>query len=450
MRNLDHGLVARHAAPKPYERKEAGSGGDDNLATEVKRSVDALMRGFDEFKRTNDERIKQIETKGVADPVTLEKLSKLEQTLSGFEGINQKLTALELEAKKQKESLDEIEKKAKRPATPGSDQAKLDLKRTVNLWARGVFNAYSSGVANLPEDQKSILAAVAAEAKANMITPDTSGGYLAPTEFVQEIIKGVTEITPARQLARVRQTTFKSMQIPRRTGQFAARRVAENGTKTETTGLEYGLEEFPLPEMYALVDISNQMMEDSAFDMQAEILMEANEQFSVKEGQEFVTGTGVNELEGILVNNRVGSNNSGNATAITADGVLLLKYGVKTAYTRNANYLLNRTTLGQVRTLKDGSGNYLWMPGIAMGRPNTIDGDPYVEAVDMPNAGAGTAPMVYGDFRRAYTMGDRIAMEMLRDPYTQATSGNVRFIFRRRVGGMVTLAEAIRKLICST
>ena len=41
-------------------------------------------------------------------------------------------------------------------------------------------------------------------------------------------------------------------------------------------------------------------------------------------------------------------------------------------------------------------------------------------------------------------------MSMLRDPYTQATSGNIRFLFYRRIGGQVVLAEAIRKLKCST
>jgi HK97 family phage major capsid protein len=69
---------------------------------------------------------------------------------------------------------------------------------------------------------------------------------------------------------------------------------------------------------------------------------------------------------------------------------------------------------------------------------------------DMPNEGAGLYPVAFGDFRRAYTLVDRIAMEMLRDPFTQATSGNIRFIFRRRVGGAVVLAEAIQKLKCST
>jgi len=58
--------------------------------------------------------------------------------------------------------------------------------------------------------------------------------------------------------------------------------------------------------------------------------------------------------------------------------------------------------------------------------------------------------IAYGDFKRAYTWVDRLAMEMLRDPYTQATSGNIRFIMRKRVGGKVVLPEAIRKLKCST
>jgi hypothetical protein len=34
-------------------------------------------------------------------------------------------------------------------------------------------------------------------------------------------------------------------------------------------------------------------------------------------------------------------------------------------------------------------------------------------------------------------------MVALRDPYTQATSGNIRFLFYRRIGGQVMLAEAI-------
>jgi len=99
--------------------------------------------------------------------------------------------------------------------------------------------------------------------------------------------------------------------------------------------------------------------------------------------------------------------------------------------------------------LKDADKGYVWQPGLALGKPNTIDGDPYVEVPDMPNEGAGAFPVAYGDFQRGYTLVDRIQMSMLRDPYTQATVGNIRFMFRRRLGGQVTLAEAFRKLKCA-
>ena len=83
-----------------------------------------------------------------------------------------------------------------------------------------------------------------------------------------------------------------------------------------------------------------------------------------------------------------------------------------------------------------------------------ISGAEEVEAFsslpDMPDEGADATPIAFGDFRRGYGVFDRVMMSVLRDPFTQATQGNVRFLARRRVGGQVLLAEAIRKLKCST
>ena len=96
--------------------------------------------------------------------------------------------------------------------------------------------------------------------------------------------------------------------------------------------------------------------------------------------------------------------------------------------------------------MKDGQNNYIWQPGLASGVPNTILGQAYLEVPDMPDVAAGAVPIVFGDLRRAYTIVDRVSLSILRDPFTQATSGNIRFIARRRVGGQMVLAEAIRKL----
>lgn len=425
------------------------------MSDETKQAVDGLMTAFEEFKATNDARLAEIEKKGAADPIVTEKLERIEGTVAQFEGMNQKITQAQQQAKAAAEATDRLEIAISRVAKGGSEgNGDSGWKVRADQWAKAVVRAHAVGVVNLSTDEQKILADVSNEAKALNVGTDTAGGYLAPTEYVREIIKSVTEMSPARSIVRVRSTANKSIQVPKRTGQFAARRVHETGTKTETTGLTYGLEEIAAPEVYALIDISNQMLEDTAFDMEAEIRGEASEQFAVKEGAEFVSGTGVGECEGILVNGSVQESISGSAATIAdadgqANGLLTLKHALKTAYAANAVWLMNRTTIGSVRKLKDADKNYIWMPGIAQGRPNTIDGDPYLEFPDMPSEGAGLYPIAYGDFRRGYTLVDRIAMEMLRDPYTQATSGNIRFIFRRRVGGKVVLAEAFRKLKCS-
>ncbi len=425
----------------------------DNIAEEVKNAVSPVMTAFEEFKRTNDARLKEIEKKGSADAVVEEKLAKIETTLSAYEGLNQRLTMQEQQQKAAKEAWDRVEAIIGRFNGGTKSRGEFDpveYKSRVNAWGRAVYNAHAVGVPNLSEDERKVIAEVQAEHKALNVGTDTAGGYLAPTEYVREIIKGVTEVSPIRGLVRIRTTAAKEIQIPKRTGQFAARRVHETGSKTETTGLAYGLETIQAPEVYALIDISNQMLEDAAFDMEAEIREEATEQFAVKEGAEFVTGTGIDMMEGILVNGSINETVSGSAAVIIADGILTLKHAIKTAYARNATFIMNRSTIGSVRKLKGSDNNYLWMPGIADGRPNTIDGDPYAEIPDMPSEAAGAYPIAYGDFRRGYTLVDRIVMEMLRDPYTQATSGNIRFIFRRRSGGKVTLPEAMRKLKCST
>jgi HK97 family phage major capsid protein len=426
-----------------------------------KTAAGEVMRAFEEFKSTNDKRLDEIEKKGAASADTEAKLARIEKDIAKFEDLNQRITAADQEAKAAKEEAAELKGKfdglstALRRTGAPTDPAERaqELKSRVNLWARGVIASTMPGM-QPTEDQVKALAAIDAEYKALSVGNDTTGGYLAPPEYVREIIKGVTEISAPRQLVRVRSTGAKSLQLPKRTGQFAAQRVSEQGTRSETDGLRYGMVEIVAPEMFALIDISQQNLEDSAFDLEAELSLEATEQFAVKEGSEFVSGTGVGEMEGILTNSDVASTNSGSAATIKdangqADGLLGLKYGIKTAYARNGTWVMNRTTMGSVRKLKDGQNNYIWQPGIAQGRPNTIDGDPYVEVPDMPNEGANTYPVAYGDFRRAYTLVDRIVMQMLRDPYTQATSGNIRFLFRRRVGGAVVLAEAIRKLKCS-
>ena len=228
--------------------------------------------------------------------------------------------------------------------------------------------------------------------------------------------------------------------------------MSESGTRSETTGYQVGLEELPAHEYYALVDISEQDLEDTVFNLEAEMQSEFAEQFAKAEGTAFVTGNAVGKPEGFMTNGDVAEVVTGSASAITADSLLTLVHSIKAEYSRIGTFVFNRSTLAAIRKLKDTAGQYVFQAGMMLtgGVTNTILGQPYVEATDMPSEGSNTFPVAFGDFRRAYMIVDRTQMAVLRDPFTQATSGNVRYIARRRVGGQVILPEAIVKLKCST
>ena len=260
------------------------------------------------------------------------------------------------------------------------------------------------------------------------------------------MLKTITDLSPIRGISRVRSTTNRSVQIPKRTGQFSAAWVAEQGTRSETTGYTTGLEEIPAHELYALVDISEQELEDSVFNLQTEMSLEFGEQFAKAEGSAFVSGNSVGKPEGFLTNSSVATVNSGAGAALTADGLISLFHEPKAEYAANGTWVFSRATLSAIRKLKTAGNDYVFQAGnqLATGMVSTILGAPYIQATDMPAVGAGNKPVAFGDFRRGYMIVDRVSLAILRDPFTQATSGNVRYVARKRIGGQVIQAEAIK------
>ena len=399
------------------------------MSEDIKKTLSQYGEAFDEFKKSYDEKLENI-AKGVSDPLLDGKIDAIEAKMDSLENVNQQLMAQKAHAEKMEEQMDRLETALRRPSSGFSTKQVDEAHAAWDKYCRKGHDA-------LEPDEK----------KALTVSNDTSGGFLAPPEYVRELIKTVTEISPIRSIARVRQTAQRSIQLPKRTGQFAAQWVAESGTRTETTGYTVGLEEIPAHEYYAMVDISEQDLEDSVFDLEAEMQSEFAEQFAKTEGNAFVVGDAVGKPEGFLTNSSVASVNSGAASALTADGLITLVHSIKAEYGRAGVFVFNRSTLADIRKLKDTAGQYVFQAGMMLqgGVTNTILGYGYVEATDMPDVAAGAKPVAFGDFRRAYMIVDRIALSVLRDPFTQATTGNVRYVARRRVGGQVILAEAIVK-----
>ncbi len=400
------------------------------MSDDVKTAVEGMATAFEEFKATNDARLSEIEKKGASDPLVEEKLKNIEADLDRFEDINQKLTLAQQEQKQFGEKLESMEANLKRPEV-GLQSKQVDLSvKAFDKWLR-------KGEKDMEPE----------EVKALTVNNDTGAGFLAPPEYVNELIKTITEISPLRTIARVRSTGQKSIQMPSRTATFSAAWVAEAGTKSETTGYTTQLEEIPTHEQYALVDISNQMLEDSVFNLEAEMQEEFATQLAKNEGTAFISGSAVGQPEGLLTNSSVGETVSGAGAALTGDGLIDLVHAVKTPYGTGASMIFNRTTLAAIRKLKDTAGQYVFQAGMMLtaGVPNTVLGYPYIEMPDMPDVAAGAFPVMFGDFSRGYMVVDRVNLSILRDPFTQASTGSVRYYCRSRVGGQVILAEALRK-----
>ncbi|MBR1204483.1 MULTISPECIES: phage major capsid protein [unclassified Bradyrhizobium] len=333
-----------------------------------------------------------------------------------------------------KKRIDDLELKLNRPGSHAND----------NKEPTAETKAFEKFIRRGPE-------ALGEEAKSLRVSDNTAGGYLAPDQFNTELDRNVVLYSPVRQVARVLPTGSPAVIWPKRTGGMTAAWVGETGARPETT-VTFGQNRYTVCELAAYVDVANSTLEDSAFDINSLLSFEFGEEFGYEEGKAFVGGASQLSPTGFLSDTTIAYTPSGGASNVTSpDPLIDLFHAVKVPYRANGVWMMNSTTLSTVRKFKDGQGRYLVnIAGLDNTPVTTILGRPVIEAPDMPDIGANTTPIVFGDFSQGYRIFDRISLSVLRDPYSQATNGMTRFHGRRRVAGGVGKAEALRKLKIST
>lgn len=274
---------------------------------------------------------------------------------------------------------------------------------------------------------------------------DSEGGYLVPSPLEGEIIKKITETSFLRTVATVRPMSSKSSSTPSRTNIVSAGMVGEGETDSLSNS-KYGLEKLYARKAQVTSQATIEDLEDSDYDILNLMASDVAETMGQIEGSQFVNGSGAgNNCEGFMSNANIASINSGSASAITFDSLITVTGALKVGY--NPIYAFNRTTLASIRNLKDNQNNYLWTAGnLSAGVPNQLNGFNYIILPDMPNIGANLFPVVFGDFKKGYVIGDRKGMTMLRDDITKKREGRVEFTWYKRFAGAVQLPEAFVKI----
>lgn len=341
--------------------------------------------------------------------------------------------------------MDEVDKALAEAKSVSTREIKDAVKERTGK-AQAAFNTYlKKGAAALTPDEVKVL----------QIAQDTYAGYLAPEQFVNRIIEIQTASNPMRQLASVMRTSRWDVQIPYESAIPAANWVAENGTRSETTGLTIGLYEIKPQAMYHLFKATRQMLDDADYNIEEWIASVSARKFGTLEATAMYSGNGTTTgPEGITANSTVAADHKDVATdnTLAAADFFTAYYALESFYVPNSTWVMNRSTMGVVAQLKNATTNaYLLEPDMQKGFPFQLLGRPVVEWADFPaitstTLSDGQIVCALGDFKQGYMIVDRMDMEVQRLVELYAANGVVGFGITKRVGGGVILPAAIQLL----
>lgn len=293
---------------------------------------------------------------------------------------------------------------------------------------------------------------------------DPDGGYLVPEELAGEIISIQRNMGAMRKLAKVVPTKSSSYQQPFNIAGTASGWVGETEARPQTAGPNLVMLDFPAGEIYANPAVSQGLLDDSAFNIAEFVINEIAAEFDAQEGTAFLNGNGIKKPRGLLTYATASTADasrpfgtlqyipSGGATGFAssnpADVIHTIRLSLKAGFRSNATWLMNSNTLAVVSKWKDGQGRFLMQPAITEGARDQLAGYPVETDEGMPDIGAGSFPIAFGDFKRGYLITDRVQVRMIPDALTNKPFVN--YYTTKRIGGGLLDSQAIKLMKIAT
>jgi HK97 family phage major capsid protein len=425
------------------------------LVPGAKEIRDEIMAAVTEMRTANDERLKQLEARGTADPLLV---AKVEQANAAVTTLAAQLKELETAQARAALTAPVADSKERRTLMA---RAKEFVALTTGRRIREVkdadvdfaaIEAYARGVDNYLRG---------AQPQAAMsVGASPEGGYWVSPDRTGRIVEFLYQTSPMRQYADVVTTTKDAKEGWTDLEEFGISKASETGTRAGNTDTaDLGKWRIPVHEMYAEPRLTQQMIDDSDEDMEGWTADKSGRKFGREENTWFVNGGGNGEATGFLKYphasaptaanwRRIQYTKSGAAADFAAvdpgHKLIDMVHSLKSPLRQGAIWAANNLTIAALRKLKDADGAYLLQIDFSQGFSGQLLGGPVVEFPDMPDIAAGAYPLAYANFKEGYTIVDRLGIRTLRDPLT--LKGWVKFYTTKRVGGDVTNFEAIKLL----
>jgi HK97 family phage major capsid protein len=425
------------------------------MTSEVNSAVYDLGRAFEAFKEANDQRLQEIQRKGMADPLTEMRVNRL----------NAEVTRAHEMAEGAKKRVDQLETALSRSPMGGAksddyaEVAAFALERKRHFHGELDINTYRQYKSALGSYlRKNNAGNNVDEIKALSVGSDPDGGFAVPPDMGGRIVALILETSPMRQAANVVTIGTDALEGVNDLSDATSGWVGETESRPETTSPKIGEWRIPVFEQYAEPRATQKLLDDAMFNVEDYLAAKIADRLSRMENAAFINGNGNKKPRGILTY-AAGTPSSSNFSVVEqvptgaagafaafdpGDALINLVYTLKSSYREKAVFMMKRATLAEVRKLKDGQGNYLWQPDFQMKQGGTLLGFNVVEAEDMPAMAADSLSVAFGDFNAGYQIVDRQGIRILRDAFT--AKPYVKFYTTKRVGGDIVNFEAIKLL----
>lgn len=282
------------------------------------------------------------------------------------------------------------------------------------------------------------------ERRDHLLSPNTAGGYTVPRGFLNQLVEYRTHFGIVRSAANVFATEGgNTMDLPLLTARGAAGWTSE-GASYQENDETFGAVTFSAHKMTRIVQVSEELLQDSAFDLQGLLARRFGESLAVLENTAFIEGSGSGQPKGMATSGGLSTGKTtSSGTAITFDEVLDLYHSVIPSYRQNAVWIMSDEILAYLRKIKTGvasDARYIWQTSAAGAAPDLLFGKPYLIDPDMPATSSGnpvtaTRTMIFGDISQAYWIRDAGGMGVRRLDERYADTGLVGFVVSARVDG---------------
>lgn len=283
--------------------------------------------------------------------------------------------------------------------------------------------------------------AVMREFRAQSVGTTTAGGYLVPEGFSNALEESMLEFGGMREAATVFGTASGN-DLPWPTVDDTAQKgaiLAEN-TAVAEQDFTFGQIVFKAYKYSSkLVKVSVELLQDSAFDLNAYLVGALGTRLARITNEHFTTGTNSAQPQGVVTGSSVGKTGAtGQTTTIIYDDIVDLLHSVDPAYRRSpkAAFMCSDSMIKVIHKLKDANNLPLWEPSIKVGEPDSILGKRVIVNQDVAAPAASAKSLLFGDFSK-YMIRDVKGVTVLRLNERYADAHQVGFLAFMRADGRI-------------